>query len=101
MALPQAEDGKQKAFRIMSRNPGIGKCYVDKWKGFHKARSDSVIYQFSTPNAMPRYYRDKIYNVHQRALVVEKAIRYSELHSKPICAVEHDKLMKKLNRKHR
>lgn len=101
MALPQKENGKAKAFRIMSRRPGIGFSYVKKWAGFHKARSDSVIYQFSTPNAMPRYYKDKIYNVHQRALVVAKAIEYSSKNSKPVCAVEHDKLHIKLNRKHR
>lgn len=101
MALPQEENGKAKAFRIMSRRPGIGFSYIAQWKGFHKARSDSVVYQFSTPNAMPRYYKDKIYNVHQRALVVAKAVEYSNQNSKPVCPVEHEKLMKKLNRKHR
>lgn len=101
MALPQAENGKQKAFRVMSRNPGIGFSYVSKWKGFHKARSDSVVYTFDTPNAMPRYYKDKIYNVHQRALVVAKAMEYSASNPKTVCPVEHDKLLKKLQRKHR
>lgn len=101
MALPQKENGKAKAFRIMSRRPGIGAQYVQKWKGFHKARSDSVVYVFDTPNAMPRYYKDKMYNVHQRALVVAKAQEYSDKNPKTVCPVEHDKLMKKLNRKHR
>lgn len=102
MALPQKDDGREKAFRIMSRRPGIGFNYVKKWAGFHKARSDSVVYQFSTPNAMPRYYKDKIYtNVHQKALVVAKAIEYSTKHAKPICSVEHDRLYEKLTRKHR
>jgi len=111
MALPQADDGKQKAFRLMSRGKpygapagtpgGIGYSYVQKWKAFHKARSDSVIYDFSTPNAMPRYYKDKIYNVHQRALVVEKARRFSAENPQIICPVEHDRLLKRLKRKHR
>lgn len=101
MALPQVENGKTKAFRIMSRRPGIGSCYIAQWKGFHKARSDSVIYQFATPNAMPRYYKDKIYNVHQRAVVVSKAVEYSQKHAKPVCSVEHDRLYKKLTRKQR
>ena len=101
MALPQKEDGRQKAFRVMSRRPGIGANYIKKWKGFHKARSDSVVYVFDTPNAMPRYYKDKIYNVHQRALVVAKAIEYSDKNPKPVCPVEHDRLIKKLQRKHR
>lgn len=101
MALPQVSNGKAKAFRVMSRRPGIGSSYIAKWKGFHKARSDSVVYQFSTPNAMPRYYKDNIYNVHQRALVVAKAIEYSQKNAKPVCPVLHDRLLKKLNRKHR
>lgn len=101
MALPTASNGKTPPFRVMSRRPGIGFSYVAKWKGFHKARSDSVIYDFSTPNAMPRYYKDKIYNKHQRALVVARAMKYSDEHPKPVCFVEHDKLFKKLKRKHR
>lgn len=101
MALPQVDNGKEKAFRVMSRNPGIGSAYVDKWAGFHKARSDSVVYEFDAPNAMPRYYKDRMYNVHQRAMVVAKAREYSEQNPKTVCAVEHDKLFEKLNRKHR
>lgn len=101
MALPTPENDKEKPFRVMSRRPGIGSNYIKKWKGFHKARSDSVIYEFSTPNAMPRYYKDNIYNVHQRQLVVQKAKEYSMQNAKKICPVEHDKLLLKLQRKHR
>lgn len=101
MALPQIDDGRQKAFRLMSRNPGIGANYIQKWKGFHKARSDSVIYDFDTPCAMPRYYRDKIFNIHQRQLVILKARLHSENFPKPICYVEHDKLLNRLKRKQR
>lgn len=102
MALPQVTNGKTPAFRVMSRRPGIGSSYVQKWKGFHRARSDSVVYQFSTPNAMPRFYKDKIYtNPHQKAMVVYKAMKYSNENPKIICPVEHEKLFKKLTRKHR
>ncbi|UDN67885.1 replication initiator protein [robinz microvirus RP_171] len=102
MALPQKENGKQKAFRLMSRNPGIGHNYIQKWKAFHKARSDSVVFNFSTPCAMPRYYKDKIYTTqHQKAMVVYKARKYSEEHPTQICYVEHENLQRKLNRKHR
>lgn len=111
MALPTPDNDKQKAFRLMSRGRplgappgspcGIGGNYITKWKAFHKARSDSVIYDFSTPNAMPRYYKDKIYNIHQKQLVIMKARLYSEQNPKTICYVEHDKLFEKLKRKHR
>lgn len=102
MALPQVDNGKAKAFRIMSRRPGIGFNYVKRWKYFHRARSDSVVYVFDSPNAMPRYYKDKIYtNPHQKAMVVAKAVEYSEKNPQTICAIEHDRLLKKLQRKHR
>lgn len=101
MALPQVENGKTKAFRVMSRRPGIGSNYIDNWKGFHKARSDSVVYVFDTPNAMPRYYKDAIYNVHERAKVVAAAMEYSDKHPRIVCPAEHDRLFKRLTRKHR
>jgi len=100
-ALPQVDNGKEKPFRIMSRRPGIGDSYRQRWKAFHKARSDSVVYVFDTPNAMPRYYRDFFYNAHERALVVQAAVQYSFEHPQVTCPVEHEKLSKRLNRKHR
>lgn len=50
---------------------------------------------------MPRYYKDNIYNAHERMFVVAQAQEYSDLNSKPVCPVEHDRLAKKLKRKHR
>lgn len=80
---------------------GIGSNYIHRWKAYHKKKLDSVVWVFDTPNAMPRYYKDNIYNVHQRLQVVAKAIEFSATNEKPVCPVEHDKLIKKLNRKHR
>lgn len=100
MATPVVENGKVKPFRLMSRNPGLGFNYVKKWKHWHRARSDSVIYVFDCANAMPRYYKDKIYtNPHQKAIVRHNAMAYSERHPSESCPVEHDRLLKKLNRK--
>lgn len=111
MALPTPENDKAKPFRIMSRRRplgaapgvpgGIGAAYMMKMKGFHKARSDSVVYIFDTPNAMPRYYKDRIYNVHQRELVVAKAKEFSAKHPAKISGAHHDQLINKLKRKHR
>lgn len=102
MALPQDVTHLQAPFRLMSRRPGIGNAYVQKWKGFHRARSDSVIYVFDCPNAMPRYYKDKIYtNPHQKEMVRHKAMEYSYKHPVESCPIQHARLLKKLNRKHR
>lgn len=102
MALPQDVSHRQPPFRLMSRRPGIGNAYVQKWEGFHRARSDSVIYVFDCPNAMPRYYKDKIYtNPHQKELVRYKAVKYSTEHPVESCPIQHERLLKKLNRKMR
>lgn len=110
MALPQVDNGKAKAFRIMSRGNGrpgdpnqygIGYSYVKRMKNFHKARSDAVVYSFSSPNSMPRYYKEKIFSKGQLLYINMKARQYSEDNAKPVCPIEHDRLIKKLNRKHR
>lgn len=100
MALPQAPTGRtNKPFALMSRNPGLGHNYIVKMKNFHKARSDSVVYDFDCANAMPRYYKDKIFNVHERAVLQKKAMDYTYKNYQVACPVEHDRLLKKLSRK--
>jgi len=100
MATPAVPNDLVKPFRLMSRRPGIGANYVEKFKHWHRARSDSVVYKFDTPNAMPRYYKDKIYtNPHQKEMVRFKAMKYSEKHPSEPCVIQHDRLLKKLNRK--
>lgn len=51
-------------FRLMSRNPGLGKGYVDRMKAWHLA--DTSRFYAPQPGGrdhcnLPRYYRDKIY----------------------------------------
>lgn len=100
MALPQDVRHRNPPFRLMSRRPGIGVSYVEKMKHYHRARSDSVVYVFDCPNAMPRYYKDKIYtNPHQKEMVRYKAMEYSFMHPKDSCPVQHERLLKKLQRK--
>lgn len=61
-----------------------------------------MIYVFDSPNAMPRYYKDKIYsNKHEREKVVRKAMDYSDRHPSVPCPIAHERLLKKLNRKSR
>lgn len=102
MALPQDVNHREPPFRLMSRRPGIGFNYVEKNKQFHRARGDPVIYDFSTPNAMPRYYKDKIFtNRYQKKLIQKKMLAFSEKHPQRPSEWEHTLLLKKLNRKNK
>lgn len=103
MALPQDVSNRNPPFRIMSRKPGIGANYIKKMKHFHLARGDAVVYDFQTPNAMPRYYKDKIFtNRYMKKLVHLKALQYTVDNPAPRPTEwEHEQLVKKLNKKHR
>jgi len=101
MALPQDVSHRQPPFRVMSRNPGIGATYVEKMGQHHRARSDCVVYDFDCPNAMPRYYMDKIFDAGQRRYIHMKRMKYALEQNQVVCPVEHDRLWKKLNRKNK
>lgn len=101
MALPQDVSHRQPPFRLMSRNPGIGSAYIQKMGEHHRARSDCVVYDFDCPNAMPRYYMDKIFDAGQRRYIHMKRMKYSLKHDQVTCPVEHERLWKKLNRKNK
>lgn len=101
MALPADHKHKTPPFRVMSRNPGIGKNYVTQMGDFHRARSDCVVHDFDQPNAMPRYYMEKIYTPGQRRYINHKRMLYSLDHPTEISSEEHDRLWKKLNRKNK
>lgn len=97
----QSQTDRVKPFAIMSRNPGIGFSYVTKMGKFHRARSDSVVFDFDCANAMPRYYLDKIYSTPgQRRYIQMQRMRFSQTHNTPTpSADQHEALLRKLNRK--
>lgn len=66
--------GREPPFSVMSRRPGIGYDYVEKYKEWH--RSDFKNYAQSGPNkhALPRYYREKLFSVYERAFLAEQSI---------------------------
>lgn len=105
MATPVVEDGRSPPFRLMSKGSkkypgGLGYCYVEKMKHFHRARSDSVVYKFDVPNGMPRYYTDKIFDEGQRRYIHMKRMAYTLSHPKPPPThADHERLLRKLNRK--
>lgn len=113
MAAIQDVKHKQPPFAVMSRNPGIGSVYIDKMKHWHRARSDAVIYDFDCANSMPRFYRDKIFidkyfdefaqewreDKGPLRMLNIKHMNYSLDHPQEVCYVEHEKLLKKLQKK--
>lgn len=102
MALPQDVLHRQPPFRVMSRNPGIGHEYVRKNKHFHLARSDGTVNVLGTINAMPRYYKDKIFIYPcQKVLMHIKALKYAAAHPQKPTQLQHDMLVQKLNRKNK
>lgn len=51
-------------FSLMSRNPGIGSTYVEKFKDWHN-NDDDKLYCVTTQGrkiSIPRFYRDKIFS---------------------------------------
>lgn len=99
MATPVYSPDKVSPFRLMSRKPGIGFSYVEKMGEFHRARSDGCIHDFDVIRSMPRYYTDKIFDRGQRRYIKIKQMAYALQNDQPVCSIEHDRLLKKLNRK--
>lgn len=60
-------DGCDKTFSLMSRNPGIGRGYIDKMEEWHNSSSKrfEVTLMDGKRVSMPRYYRDKIFSREQ------------------------------------
>lgn len=46
----------------MSRNPGIGKCYVEENKKWHKENKYTHVMLNGFPQKLPRYLKEKIFN---------------------------------------
>lgn len=103
MALPQDVSHRVPPFRLMSRKPGIGFNYVKRMKHWHNARSDGVVYVFNTPNAMPRYYKDKIFggDRYMKRIIQVNALAYTAKNPQRVSEMEHEILFNKLNRKNK
>lgn len=100
MALPQDVSHRVPPFRLMSRRPGIGFAYVKKNLQFHLARSDATVNVLGSVNAMPRYYKDKIFrNRYSKKQIHVSALEYTKAHPQKPTQWDHDQLQTKLNRK--
>lgn len=61
--------GREKQFALMSRRPGIGAQYVDDMRAWHKRGLVSYVQDGPVKLSMPRLYRDKIFNEHEKAKI--------------------------------
>eukprot|EP00918_Siedleckia_nematoides_P067781 GHVU01147492.1.p1 GENE.GHVU01147492.1~~GHVU01147492.1.p1 ORF type:complete len:467 (+),score=16.97 GHVU01147492.1:1072-2472(+) len=79
---------RQKPFQMMSKNPGIGSKYVERTKHWHK--SNLNFYGIS-PNggktALPRYYKEKIFNKYEIAenSIKSKSIKENSKTARMVC----------------
>jgi hypothetical protein len=54
-------------FSLMSRRPGIGENYVKRYKSHHRNHQvDHYTYPGNIKQRLPRYYKTKIFNEHER-----------------------------------
>lgn len=66
--------GSRKEFALMSRRPGIGLRYVEVNGKMLKANLKSYVHDSNGIRRLPRYYRDKIFNVHEKQLLAWKSV---------------------------
>lgn len=59
-------------FATMSRNPGIGKNYVDNNKKWHKQNQYPFVMNNGYRQRLPRYYADKIWNPWEKQIITAK-----------------------------
>jgi len=53
-------------FVLMSRKPGIGYCYVNTHKSYHKNGLKAYTRVHGHYGSLPRYYKDKFFNELER-----------------------------------
>lgn len=69
--------GREPPFAFMSKRPGIGAKYLDTHREWHKADLRNYTQVHGQINRLPRYFKDKIFNPHERALLAANAIDHS------------------------
>lgn len=68
------ESTRQVEFSSMSRRPGLGYNYVEKVINWHRDNDYTHVVNNGYKQAMPRYYREKIFSKMERALQSESSI---------------------------
>lgn len=64
---PGEYSGREQPFALMSRKPGIGYNYVDTHREWHRSANRTYTQSGGVKGALPRYYREKIFEPYERA----------------------------------
>ena len=77
------EEGRQKEFATMSKRPAIGHGYITRNKNYHLENLNSYVIQNGYKKAMPRYYKDKIFQDLEKEQLKNKTEKQlEEIHEK-------------------
>lgn len=64
--------GLNPTFTLMSKRPAIGSDYIEKRGSFHKSIDNSYVNNNGFKQAMPRYYKDKLYSKFQKQQIAAR-----------------------------
>lgn len=68
----RSPQGLNPTFTLMSKRPAIGSDYIEHAKDYHKTIEHSFVDNNGFKQAMPRYYKDKLYNKWQKQKIAQK-----------------------------
>lgn len=69
--------GREPPFALMSKRPGIGARYLRTHRDWHKSGLRNYTKEHGQISRLPRYYKDKFFNSHERALLAANAVDHS------------------------
>jgi hypothetical protein len=68
-------EGSEPSFVLMSRKPGIGYNYIDKYRAYHDGQINRcyILQPGGIKSRLPRYYKDRLYTEPEREHIAEIA----------------------------
>lgn len=68
-------EGSQPSFAVMSRKPGLGANYIQKYSSYHDGNIDRsyLLHPGGIKSRLPRYYKDRLYSESEREQIGEIA----------------------------
>ena len=75
---PEMDGMREKEFSIMSRKPGIGFSYVARTRAWHENQSRGYVVNNGFKQAMPQYYKDKIFSRGRRLGITQRFMKEAD-----------------------
>lgn len=70
--------GRDPPFALMSRRPGIGACYEETHKRYHRKPFRTIAMFNGIPTPLPRYYKEKFFSSEERKRLANEAVVLSD-----------------------